>query len=209
MVPPFVLTLIDFKTVSAPRSSEPALAAFGGLSETALGVAILVGLFALAWILVVLRSGGTRRAQKVALPAINWILVDGSNVMHWQDNAPQITTVVRVVDDLKRQGFAPGVVFDANAGWKLFGRYLNETELARLLGLPRDQVLVAPKGTPADPYLLRTARDFKARIVTNDRFRDWAGDFPEVTESGFLIRGSLREGQVQLNGLKQAGDSAP
>lgn len=207
MISPFILTLADFKTVTVPRSSEPAWAAFSGLSETTLGVVILGALFALIWLVVALRSGRSSSVGRSALPDLDWILVDGSNVMHWQDNTPQLATVLRVVEDLKRQGFAPGVVFDANAGWKLFGRYLNETELARLLGLPRDQVLVAPKGTPADPYLLMTARDFKARIVTNDRYRDWAGDYPEVLETGFLIRGGLREGQVQLNGLRQTSDN--
>lgn len=102
----------------------------------------------------------------------NWIVVDGSNVMHWQDGAPSIVPLLKVIHSLKSRGFAPGVVFDANAGWKLFGRYVNEEEFGRQLGLPTDQVLVVPKGTQADPYILTTARDFKARIVTNDRYRD-------------------------------------
>jgi hypothetical protein len=137
-------------------------------------------------------------------PDGDWILVDGSNVMHWQDKLPQIDPLRRVVEDLKRLGYAPGVVFDANAGWKLFGRYVNESEMAFLLDLPREQVLVAPKGTPADPYLLMTALEFKARIVTNDRYRDWAGEYPEVQDKGFLIPGGLRDGRVWLKGLGPA-----
>jgi hypothetical protein len=93
------------------------------------------------------------------------------------------------------------VVFDANVGWKLVGRYLAEYELSDILGLPQDQVLVVPKGSPADPWLLTTARDFGARIVTNDRFRDWAEDHPEVATPGFLVRGGVSGDKVWLEGM--------
>jgi hypothetical protein len=136
-----------------------------------------------------------------------WILVDGSNVMHWEDNTPHIEPVRRVITALKAQGLDPGVVFDANVGWKLFGRYLGERELGQLLNLPQDQVLVVPKGSPADPWLLTTARDFGARIVTNDRFRDWAEAHPEVDRPGFLVRGSLSATGVWLEGMQGPVDT--
>jgi Zc3h12a-like Ribonuclease NYN domain len=122
--------------------------------------------------------------------------------MHWEDNTPHVEPLRRVVTALKSQGLDPGVVFDANAGWKLFGRYMGERELSQILGLPQDQVLVVPKGSPADPWILTTARDFGARIVTNDRYRDWAEAHPEVEKPGFLVRGSLSgSGAVWLEGL--------
>lgn len=153
-----------------------------------------------------------RRAGKDSAPAgfarairpereRNWILVDGSNVMHWEDNTPHVEPLRRVVNALKAQGLDPGVVFDANAGWKLFGRYMGESELSQILGLPRDQVLVVPKGSPADPWILTTARDFGARIVTNDHYRDWADDHPEVAAPGFLVHGGLSGTGVWLEGL--------
>lgn len=123
--------------------------------------------------------------------------------MHWEDNTPHLEPVRRVVSALKAQGLDPGVVFDANAGWKLVGHYLGEREFSQLLGLPQDQVLVAPKGSPADPWLLTTARDFGARIVTNDRYRDWAAAHPEVEKPGFLVRGSLSGTAVWLEGMSE------
>ncbi|MFO1203436.1 MAG: hypothetical protein U1E58_12450 [Tabrizicola sp.] len=131
----------------------------------------------------------------------DWVLIDGSNVMHWQDNTPSLETVRRVVDQVRSLGYVPGVVFDANAGWKLLGRYLNDQDFARLLGIEPRQVLVVPKGTQADPYLLQTAREFGVRIVTNDKFRDWSEAHPEVRTPGFLIRGAAAEGAIRLNGL--------
>jgi hypothetical protein len=161
----------------------------------ALLAAALAGVFAVLW--------WTRSRRAGRLAAETWVLVDGSNVMHWQDNTPQLAPVRAVVEELRAQGYVPGVVFDANAGWKLMGRYLHDGDFARLLGLERRQVLVVAKGTPADPFLLQTAREFDARIVTNDRFRDWAEAHPQVREPGFLIRGGMQDGKVWLKGVAE------
>lgn len=157
--------------------------------------AALVATFLVLWI----RRGRSRRATEAA--SENWVLVDGSNVMHWQDGVADLNPVKAVTSTLISLGYVPGVVFDANAGWKLAGRYMHDADLDRLLGLETRQVLVVAKGTQADPFLLQTAREFGARIVTNDRYRDWAEAHPEVLEPGFLIWGGMRDGKVWLKGL--------
>lgn len=126
------------------------------------------------------------------------LVIDGSNAMFWRDNQPRIDTVKALVDHVAAQGFTAGVIFDASAGHVLFGRYLDDRHFAKLLGLPENRCFVVPKGTIADEYILRAARDIGARIVTNDRYRDWAGDFPEVTEPGHLIRGRFNSGKLTL-----------
>ena len=131
-------------------------------------------------------------------PAPRWVVIDGSNVMHWKDGTPQIETLQEVVARLTELGFAPGVVFDANAGYKISGRYQHDWALGKELGLPEDRVMVVPKGTRADPWILAAARDLGARIVTNDRYRDWAEAHPEVSEPGHLIRGGYRDGALWL-----------
>lgn len=170
-------------------------------SDPVFGTLALMTL-ALVAVFLLLRLLQRPRRTKADHTPENWILVDGSNVMHWQDNSPQLAPVHLVVNELKSLGYVPGVVFDANAGWKLMGRYLHDGDFALLLGLEKRQVLVVPKGTQADPFLLETARDFDARIVTNDRYRDWAEAHPKVLEPGFLIRGSLRDGKVWLKGME-------
>jgi hypothetical protein len=119
--------------------------------------------------------------------------------MYWRDNAPRIETLHEVIGHLKARGFAPGVVFDANAGYLLTGVYQHDRAFARTLGLPEDRVMVVPKGTPADPLVLTAARDLGARVVSNDRFRDWTGDHPELTTPGHLVRGGYREGKLWLS----------
>lgn len=127
------------------------------------------------------------------------VIIDGSNVMHWNNGQPALETVQAVIRALDARGLTPGVMFDANAGYKTHDHYQDDHEMARRLGLPVDRVLVVPKGVPADPYILKAARDLGASVVTNDRYRDWQADFPEVARPGFLIRGGVKDGAVWLN----------
>lgn len=170
------------------------------LSLAGMGLAALPG-FADIWLLaapclvaslfLVLRAWFRR-------PAPRWILVDGSNVLHWADGTPQLATLRAVVDHLTGLGFAPSVVLDANAGYKIGTRYRHGAAFGRMLGLPEDRVTVVGRGTPADPALLAAARSLGARIVTNDRYRDWAQDYPEVAQPGHLVRGGYRDGKLWL-----------
>lgn len=188
----FVLPLAqNFVRPPASPASGPGWAADPMLFVYVLGVLLL----AILCLLLI------RRRTRVPDLAGQAILIDGSNVMHWQDNTPSLKPLQQVVRELSILGLKPGVVFDANAGYKLEGRFLGERELAIRLGIPAAQILVVPKGSQADPYLLDTARELQARIVTNDRFRDWIADYPEVAGPGLLVSGGMREGRVWLERL--------
>jgi hypothetical protein len=129
---------------------------------------------------------------------LRWIVVDGSNVMYWEDETPSLHTVRSVVAALRDEGLHPVVWFDANAGYLTMGRYLGSDALSRLIGLPGRQVFIAEKGVPADPLILEGAGKLGARVVTNDRYRDWTERFPKVAEPGFLVRGQVVGGEVRL-----------
>lgn len=156
------------------------------MSPVALGALVLALLIGA----LVLRVRRSRRAP---------VLVDGSNVMYWRGDTPDIRTVRRVVRRLEKDGFRPGVMFDANAGYLLFGTYTHDQGFAKHLRLPEDRIMVVPKGTQADGHLLAAAADMNARIVTNDRFRDWADRYPFVTEKRRLIHGGFRGNKLHLN----------
>lgn len=118
--------------------------------------------------------------------------------------------VLQAVRLMQGKGFSVGVVFDANAGYKVGEKYLDDRHMAARLGLPEDRVLVVPKGVPADAYILKAAQELGARVVTNDRYRDWAEVHPEVARPGFLIRGGVQGGMVWLNARDlAAGEDVP
>ena len=143
-------------------------------------------------------SPGKKTRAASRLPPGKVIVVDGSNVMHWSDGAPQLETVRAVVDHLATLGFSPGVVFDANAGHLLTGKYRHHAAMGSLLGLPEDRVMVVDRGIPADLIILAAASDTGAQIVTNDRYRDWADTHALVGEPGRLVRGGFADGKLWL-----------
>ncbi|KAF0115115.1 MAG: hypothetical protein FD150_1176 [Rhodobacteraceae bacterium] len=170
----------------------------------------LAGLLSVTFLILWVRRARGQRSSGTAQPPIDdrqTVLIDGSNVIYWLDNTPQLAPLLQVVHDLSRRGMKPGVVFDANIGYKLTGKFMGERDLSKMLSLPRDQILVVPKGTQADPFLLETARDLDARIVTNDRYRDWTQSYPDVVKTERLVRGEVRDGRVWLAGF-QAKDGA-
>lgn len=185
MIVPFLLLILSLGGVAAALL----LPGWGDLI-------LLAGPCALAALILLWRA--VRRPKTPAV-AKNWVVVDGSNVMHWKDGAAQIGPISEVLHHLEARGFTAGIVFDANAGYKLSDRYQDDGVLARILRMPEDRVLVVPKGTPADPVILMAARDLGGRVVSNDRYRDWVEAHPEVQTPGHLIRGGYRDGQLWLD----------
>ncbi len=159
-------------------------------------LALLAGLCAVAG--AILFGAALLRLEPRAAAAPRWVIIDGSNVMYWKGDTPRIETVRQVLDNLTDLGFSPGIVFDANAGHLLAGRYLDHTALAEALGLAEDRVMVVNRGTPADATILAAARDLGARVVSNDRFRDWLDQHPEAGRPGALIRGGFVDGALWL-----------
>ena len=196
MVVPVVLVLVSLAAVLAALMVPGA--------EDFLLIALPVLVAALILLLRARRKPAPRWPRPDRRPvrrptARRFVVVDGSNVMHWKGEGPELQPLLDVIAELARHGLTAGVVFDANAGWKLEGRYRHDGVMAQRLGLPEERVMVVPKGEVADRWILAAARDLKARVVTNDRYRDWAEGFPEVTAPGHLIRGGYREGKLWLD----------
>lgn len=164
------------------------------IAENFVPLALIVGLLVLTYATLLWRKRSRLR----------WLVVDGSNVMHWRDGKPDLQTIQQVLAALTAQGFTPAIVFDANAGYLLTGRYRHDHAFAKLLGLPTARVFVVPKGTQADQHIIASARRLKARIVTNDRYRDHAADFPEVLLQGHLIKGGYTDGVLWLEPIPAA-----
>ncbi len=187
MIVPFFLLLVSIIGVAAALTIE-------GMFNLILlaGPCVLASMFLLLRAVVQKKRSTPEGSKK-------FVVIDGSNAMHWKDGTPQIATLREIVQRLSVLGFTPGVVFDANAGYILTGRYQHNAAMGKLLDLPEDRVLVVPKGTPADPTILAAARFLDARVVTNDRYNDWAEMHPELREPGYLIRGGYRAGRLWMD----------
>jgi len=162
--------------------------------------AIFFALFLLAWgVLLLFRRRCLARREVV--------VIDGSNVLHWYDGTPNLAPLRAVLAKLISERRYPIVWFDANAGYLIAGRYMGAAAFARTLRLPRKQIFVAPRGTPADPLILEAAAAHGARIITNDRYRDWRDTHPILNDPSLLIWGRWNDRGLFLR-LDRGGASA-
>jgi len=197
MKTPLILFSISVAVVVAvlvPGSPLDEIALFGGLLSATAAFLLLLLAALREETSTTARLARAGRRNRSGMP----VLVDGSNVMYWAGGKPDLGTVKLVVKDLQRQGYAPTVWFDANAGYLMKGAYMGPKSLARPIGLGADQVCIAPRGTPADPLILKDAKTLRAPIVTNDRFRDWAEIHPYMSSPGVLRQGRIARGTVEL-----------
>jgi len=165
---------------------------------------LLIALFGVAFVFYLFWPRPGRKTAKPqkrddGLPH-NAIVLDGSNIMYWGGD-PTAKALNHVIGHLTQKNFAPIVIFDASAGYRLSDRFMTEVDFARLTSLPERQILVVNKGVVADEVILDFATEHKLRIVTNDRYRDWSVQFPMVKQKGRLLKGSFANGNVAIPGL--------
>ena len=121
----------------------------------------------------------------------NVAIVDGSNVAHsTEGEAPHVANLVAVRDKLVQEGLEPIIVADA----ALRHQIDDSAKYERMI--EEGMVRQAPAGTDADYFILSFARELKASIVSNDRFRDRIKQFPEARER--VIRFMILQDEVVL-----------
>lgn len=167
--------------------------------EAASPVFLLAAVTSLAAFVLLFKVWSGRGRRKPLPSRQSCVVVDGSNVMFWQEGVPCLATVAAVVGEVHRAGLKPIVWFDANVGFRVANRYMGTRDLSRALGLPRGQVRIAPSGTPADPLLLKEAAELGTGVITNDMYRDWVAAFPSLRQPGVLVPGRVADGVVRLD----------
>jgi hypothetical protein len=121
----------------------------------------------------------------------NVAIVDGSNVAHsTEGESPQVANLLIVREKLVEEGMKPIIVADA----ALRHQIDDSAKYERMIddGMVRQ----APAGTDADYFILSFARELRASIVSNDRFRDRIKQFPEARER--VIRYMILNDEVVL-----------
>ena len=130
---------------------------------------VVVGLL-LVFVYLVLRALKPVDAER--LDPDKYIVVVGSNVMHW-GGEPSVLVLSRVLVALGDKGLLPIVYFDANVGYKLWGRHTDAAHIGPKIGFSPRYISVVPSGVIADESLLEFAIENNLRVVTHDMVCLW------------------------------------
>lgn len=137
------------------------------------------------------------RKSTDAKPNGRRIVMDGTNVMYWEDETAQLDTLRAVVDYLIQREITPIVFLDASSRHHLKDTSLTERGFAGALGVPQKQVMVCPAGTEADVFILKFAKREGLPILSNDRF----GDRAKLAKGIKIVKGVMAAGRPILDGL--------
>ena len=122
-------------------------------------------------------------------------LLDGSNILHWDEYRTGITLkfLLSITEHLKKNGQKFQVFFDASAPHIIRKNASGEIALYdKLLKEDPEHFLQVPAGTRADDFLLQQATmNTQALILTQDRFRDHTEKYPWLKTEKRVIPGMV------------------
>ncbi|HST53011.1 MAG TPA: hypothetical protein VLJ61_13450 [Pyrinomonadaceae bacterium] len=129
------------------------------------------------------------------------IVIDGANVAYEERSAggrPKLSNLLKVRCELEERGFEAIILVDASLKYDID----DQAQLQSLIA--SQQVRQVPAGTDADFFIIQLAEQIDARIVTNDRYKDYAERFPWIQERRLpymIVKGEvvLYEEQQQLS----------
>ncbi len=122
-----------------------------------------------------------------------YVVVDASNVAHeevTEGGKPKIANLIAVRDELREQGYEPIIIADATLRHEID----DPQQLESLMD--RQEVRQVPAGTDADFFIVQTAEQQNAKIVSNDRYQDFEEQFPWVKSR--RVPFMIVKGQVQF-----------
>ena len=106
------------------------------------------------------------------------VVVDASNVAHYvknQKGQPKIANILAAVKALEESEDEFVIIADASL------RHDIDDKDRFLKLLESDNVEEVPAGNDADHFILEIATNEKAKVLSNDKFRDYAAEFKNVS----------------------------
>lgn len=126
------------------------------------------------------------------------IVVDGANVAYEEcddDGHPKVHNILAVRRLLKERGYDPVVIVDASLKYKV-------DDEQRFESLIEEQIIrQVPAKTDADYFVLKTAEQHEAMIISNDQYKDYLPEFPWINERRvplMIIKGEVELYEKQL-----------
>ena len=107
------------------------------------------------------------------------VVIDGANVAYEERSAggkPKFSNLLKVRRELEEKGFEAVILVDASLKYDID----DQEQLEKLI--QSQQVRQVPAGTDADYFIIQFADQLDALIVTNDRYKDYAQQYPWIPE---------------------------
>ena len=107
------------------------------------------------------------------------VVIDGANVAYEERSAggkPKFSNLLRVRRELEERGFEAVIIVDASLKYDIDDQEQLETLIRS------QQVRQVPAGTDADFFIIQFADQLDAVVVTNDRYKDYAEQYPWIPE---------------------------
>ena len=121
------------------------------------------------------------------------IVIDGANVAFEErsaDGKPKVSNLVAIARQVRDRGYEPIIIIDASLRHEV-------DDPRQLEALIDDQrVRQVPAGTDADFFVLKTAEQQRAPVVSNDQFKPHREQFPWIEQR--RVPFMIVEGRVQL-----------
>ena len=109
----------------------------------------------------------------------NMVVIDGANVAYEERSGggkPKLSNLLKVRGELEERGFEAVILVDASLKYDID----DQEQLEKLI--QSQQVRQVPAGTDADYFIIQFADQLDALIVTNDRYRDYASQYPWIPD---------------------------
>ena len=121
------------------------------------------------------------------------VVVDGSNIAHAEcttEGCPKIFNIVSIFKLLKSKGYKPIVIVDA-----ALRHQIDDVDQYEAL-LRKRWIRQAPSRTVADYFILKTADQKKADVISNDTYNQYKNEFAWIDQrrQPFMIV----EGEIML-----------
>ncbi len=107
------------------------------------------------------------------------VVIDGANVAYEERSAggkPKLSNLLKVRGELEERGFEAVILVDASLKYDID----DQTQLEAMI--QSQQVRQVPAGTDADYFIIQLAEQLNARVVTNDRYKDYTDRYPWITD---------------------------
>lgn len=131
----------------------------------------------------------------------NKILVDGSNVAltSKKEGKPKIDNIEIMRLELEKHGYDPIVIVDASLRHRL-----SESDKKRFeRWIDEEKVIQSPAGVRADITLLEYADKHKAKIVSNDTFKEYKIKYPWLEDMDRVMPFNIIDADVFLLSRQQ------